>query len=153
MEIGGNTLAQRKSSEVKYYGPGDPYNSFNVTRMDAHGGWIATPIDLVRFLVRVDRFNTVADILSTASIDEMIETTAASDNGYAKGWSVNNTPNYWHNGALSGTIAEMVRTNDGFCWSILINTRPENDKFAGKLDKLMWDIRGAITKWPAHDLF
>lgn len=153
MEIGGNTLAERKASEVKYYGPGDPYNSFNVTRMDAHGGWIATPIDLVRFLVRVDRFNTVPDILSTASIDEMIKTTAASGNDYAKGWSVTGAPNYWHNGALNGTIAEMVRTNDGFCWSILINTRPTNDKFAGKLDQLMWDIRGAISKWPAHDLF
>lgn len=152
MEIGGNTLAQRKSSEVKYYGPGDPYNA-NVTRMDAHGGWIATPIDLVRFLARVDRFNTVPDILSTGSIDNMIKPTALSSNGYAKGWAVNGVPNYWHNGALNGTIAEMVRTNDGYCWSILINTRPDGDKFASKLDQLMWDIRGAISKWPGHDLF
>ncbi|MBK8426534.1 MAG: serine hydrolase [Lewinellaceae bacterium] len=151
MEIGGNTLAERKSSEVKYYAPGNPYG-MNVTRMDAHGGWIATPIDLVRFLNRVDRFNTVPDFLSTASIDEMIQTTP-QNNGYAKGWSVNASNNYWHNGALPGTIGLMVRTNDGFCWSILINTRPDNDKFAGKLDKLMWDIRGAITDWPAHNLF
>ena len=121
--------------------------------MDAHGGWIATPIDLVRFLNRVDRFNTVPDFLSNASIDEMTEATAQSGNGYAKGWSVNASNNYWHNGALPGTIGLMVRTNDGFCWSILINTRPDNDKFAGKLDKLMWDIRGAISDWPAHNLF
>lgn len=151
MELAGNTLAQRKASEVKYYGPGNPYN-LNVTRMDAHGGWIATPIDLVRFLVRVDRFNTVPDILSTASIDEMIKPTA-QNSGYAKGWSINKTPNYWHNGALPGTIAEMVRTNDGYCWAILINTRPSGDQFAGKLDKLMWDIRNAISDWPEHDLF
>ncbi|MEQ1745114.1 MAG: serine hydrolase [Saprospiraceae bacterium] len=152
MDIAGNTLAQRKSNEVKYYAPGDPYN-MNVTRMDAHGGWIATPIDLVRFLVRVDRFNAPADILTAASIDEMTEPTAQSNNGYSKGWSVNSVPNYWHNGALPGTIAEMVRTNDGFCWAIAVNTRPANDQFAGKMDKLMWDIRAAIKKWPAHDLF
>jgi CubicO group peptidase (beta-lactamase class C family) len=152
MDISGNTLAQRKSNEVKYYAPGDPYN-MNVTRMDAHGGWIASPIDLVRFLVRVDRFNAPADILTTTSIDEMIKTTPQSNNGYAKGWNVNATPNYWHNGALPGTIAEMVRTNDGFCWAIVVNTRPTNDQFAGKMDKLMWDIRGAISKWPGHDLF
>jgi len=152
MEIGGNTLAQRKSSEVKYYAPGNPYG-MNVTRMDSHGGWIATPIDLVRFLNRVDRFNTVPDILSTASIDVMTDATSQSNNGYAKGWSVNASHNYWHNGALPGTIGLMVRTNDGFCWSILINTRPGDDQFAGKLDKLMWDIRGAITDWPAHNLF
>jgi len=152
MDIAGNTLAQQKANEVKYYAPGDPYN-MNVTRMDAHGGWIASPIDLVRFLVRVDRFNAPADIISNASIDNMITTTPQSDNKYAKGWNVNGTPNYWHNGALPGTIAEMVRTNDGFCWSIVVNTRPTNDQFAGKMDKLMWDIRGAINKWPAHDLF
>ncbi len=152
MEIGGNTLAERKSSEVKYYAPGNPYN-MNVTRMDAHGGWIATPIDLVRFLNRVDRFNTVPDILTTASIDEMTQATSQSNNGYAKGWSVNSSHNYWHNGALPGTISLMVRTNDGFCWSIVINTRPDNDKFASKLDKLMWDIRGAISDWPSHNLF
>lgn len=152
MDIAGNTLAQRKSNEVKYYAPGDPYN-MNVTRMDAHGGWIASPIDLVRFLVRVDRFNPPSDLMSTASIDEMTEPTPQSSNGYSKGWSVNSVPNYWHNGALPGTIAEMVRTNDGFCWAIVVNTRPANDQFAGKMDKLMWDIRGAIKKWPAHDLF
>jgi CubicO group peptidase (beta-lactamase class C family) len=152
IDLGGNTLAQRKANEVKYYAPGDPYN-MNVTRMDAHGGWIASPIDLVRFLVRVDRFNAPADILTTASIDNMITPTSQSSNGYSKGWSVNSSTNYWHNGALPGTIAEMVRTNDGFCWAIVVNTRPDGDKFAGKMDKLMWDIRGAIKKWPAHDLF
>lgn len=151
MDIAGNTLADRKTNEVKYYGPGDPYN-MNVTRMDAHGGWLASPIDLTRFLVRVDRFSPPSDILTNATIDEMMKASSANS-GYCKGWSINSVPNYWHNGALPGTIAEMVRTNDGFCWAIAINTRPDNDKFAGNMDKLMWDIRAAIKKWPGHDLF
>jgi hypothetical protein len=29
--------------------------------MDSHGGWLATPTDLVRFLVRVDSFPTKQD--------------------------------------------------------------------------------------------
>ena len=43
MEIAGNTLAQRRRGEVKYYGQGDNPYDMNVTRMDSHGGWIARP--------------------------------------------------------------------------------------------------------------
>ena len=67
MHIAGNTLADRRPNEVHYYaGPGstwDPY-SILVSRMDAHGGWIASPTDLLRFLVRVDSFPTPPDILT-----------------------------------------------------------------------------------------
>lgn len=49
MVIGGDKEADRKSNEVKYYG-GGAYSSVKPQRFDAHGGWIATPIDLLRFL-------------------------------------------------------------------------------------------------------
>ncbi len=151
MDIGGNTLAFRKADEVKYYGPGAPYN-MNVNRMDAHGGWIASPIDLLRFINRVDRFNTVPDILSNASIDEMIRPTAVSGNNYAKGWMVNGH-NYEHNGALDGTISRMVRMEDGFCWAVVTNSRPMNDGNGDTLRDLMVTIRNVIHHWPGHDLF
>jgi D-alanyl-D-alanine carboxypeptidase len=151
MDIGGNTLAFRKPDEVKYYGPGAPY-SLNVTRMDAHGGWIASPIDLLRFINRVDRFSTIPDILSNASIDEMILPTALSTNSYAKGWMVNGH-NYEHNGTLDGTISRMVRMEDGFCWSVVANTRPMNDNNGDALGDLMLTIRNVIHHWPDVDLF
>jgi CubicO group peptidase (beta-lactamase class C family) len=47
--IGGDKEADRKSNEVKYYG-GGAYSSVKPKRFDAHGGWIATPSDLLRFL-------------------------------------------------------------------------------------------------------
>ena len=51
-----NTEAARKPREVKYY-PDYAYN-LNVTRFDSHGGWVGSPIDLERFLVRVDGLPT-----------------------------------------------------------------------------------------------
>ncbi|KAB8189921.1 serine hydrolase [Lysobacter maris] len=48
MVIGGDKLADRKSNEVRYYG-GGAYSSVKPQRFDSHGGWIATPIDLLRF--------------------------------------------------------------------------------------------------------
>jgi CubicO group peptidase (beta-lactamase class C family) len=48
--IGGDKEADRKANEVKYYGSGGAYSSVKPVRFDAHGGWIATPIDLLRFM-------------------------------------------------------------------------------------------------------
>lgn len=51
--IGGDTLADRKADEVVYYG-GGAYSSVKPKRFDSHGGWIARPMDLLRFM----RFQT-----------------------------------------------------------------------------------------------
>jgi len=151
MEIAGDTEADKKTNEVKYYGQGgeNPYG-MKVARMDAHGGWIANSMDLVRLLVRVDKFASKPDILQTATEDLMYAPSTASA-GYAKGWAVNTVPNYWHNGSLPGEQALMVRTNDGFCWSVLVNTRSGN--IGGDMDALMWTIKNAIGYWPSFDLF
>lgn len=153
MEIGGNKKADRKTNEVVYYGQNgdDPY-CCNVERMDSHGGWIATPVDLVRFLVRVDKFSGKSDILPPRILSIMF-TPSAKNNGYAKGWSVNSSDNYWHNGSLPGEQAWMVRTGSGYCWSILVNTKSGKSGFGNAMDKLMWDITKAINKWPTFDLF
>ena len=151
MEIGGDTEADKKVNEVKYYGQNgeNPYD-MKITRMDSHGAWIANPIDLVRFLVRVDKFGGKPDILQSKTLDTMYAP-STSNKGYAKGWAVNTVPNYWHNGSLPGEQALMVRTNDGYCWSILVNTRTGN--IGDQMDALMWTIKNAIGYWPAFDLF
>lgn len=153
MQIAGDTEAQKKANEVVYYGQDseNPYG-MKVTRMDAHGGWIANPIDLVRFAVRVDNFTTKPDILKTSSLNTMF-TASTANNGYAKGWSVNSVPNYWHNGSLPGDQAFLVRTNSGYCWSVLVNTRSNKEGFGGQLDQLMWNVVGKIKTWPSFNLF
>lgn len=153
MQIGGSTLAQRKPNEVKYYGNSAYF--YNIPRMDSHGGWIATPIDLVRFLVHVDQSNTVPDILSGGTLTKMF-TPSATNNSYCKGWQrVPSSGSLWHNGALPSTLSEMKRTSDGFCFAILMNTRPGAGKDTNgvAMGQLLGDIKNTITKWPAHDLF
>jgi CubicO group peptidase (beta-lactamase class C family) len=153
MAIAGNTAAERRANEVTYYGQGseNPYG-MNVSRMDAHGGWIANPIDLVRFAVRVDGFATKPDILTNASVQSM--TTASARNaGYAKGWAVNSVGNWWHAGSLPGTETILVRTSGGFCWALLANSRSLTAGFGASLDNLMWDVVGKVRTWPSYDLF
>lgn len=153
MHIGLNKKSQKRPNEVVYYGQGGgkPY-SRDVTRMDSHGGWIASSIDLLRFAVRVDGFNTKPDILTSSTITTMTTPSTANQN-YAKGWRVNPANNWWHTGALDGTASILVRANNGFCWAVLLNTFSDKDGFSGALDDLPWDIINNVSYWPPYDLF
>ena len=148
MRISGNTLNQRFPEEVFYYGQGgeDPYD-MNVTRMDSHGGWLATPRDLVLFLTHVDGFKSTPNILRPETI-KLMTTPGAVNSGYARGWAVNSAPNWWHNGSLPGTITIMVRTASGFCWAALTNTRTTGQPDMGlALDNMVWDMVHRVSAW------
>ena len=148
MEIAGNSLAERRPLEVRYYGQANenPYN-MNVRRMDAHGGWLARPASLAMFTSHVDGFSR-SSILLPATIQTMTAASAANA-GYAKGWQVNRLNNWWHNGSLPGTITIMVRTHSQFCWAALINTRRSNSPIGLDLDKLVWTMARKVSGWNA----
>ena len=147
MQLAENTLAQRASGEVVYYGQTgsgtNPYN-MNVKRMDSHGGWIATPSDLVRFAMHVDGFKTTPNILGQNTI-KMMTTAITANAHYACGWCVNGIPNWWHTGSLPGTLSILVRTASGLCWAAFTNTRVEGFD----LDKMMWQMVKAVPAWKA----
>ena len=154
MEIAGNTLEDRKENEVVYYGQSgqNPY-IYNITRMDAHGGWIANATDLARLLVHVDNYNSKPDILETSSINTMTSGSSANSN-YACGWGVNSADNWWHVGSLPGTASEIVRASNGFNWVVLCNTRSANAAYINEMDGLIWKaVNDATTNWPEVDLF
>ncbi|MBB5034157.1 serine hydrolase domain-containing protein [Prosthecobacter vanneervenii] len=138
MQIGGNTLAERRPQEVMYVTPkpGAAY-SMNVSRMDSHGGWISKAGDLVRFTSQLSL------MLKPESIRAM--TTPGVGGGYARGWNVNKVPNWWHTGSLPGTTTIMVHTAKGRCWAGLLNGRSEGLGLA--LDKLMWQMGGVVKAW------
>jgi CubicO group peptidase (beta-lactamase class C family) len=167
--IGGDTQAQRLAREPVYYqlgaGAGNPYG-MKVARMDAHGGWVATPIDVLRVAVRADGFATVPDRLGAGALATMTTpTTALNPDGtppnYAKGWQINAVPNWWHTGYLTGTSSLLVRTADRygpsgteeFTWAAATNSNNANRALDVDLDTLMWKIVNGVQAWPAHDLF
>ncbi len=119
----------------------------NVTRMDSHGGWLATPSDLVLFLNHVDGFKSTPNILKPETIKSMT-TPSSVNSGYARGWAVNSANNWWHSGSLPGTTTIMVRTATGFCWAALTNTRKMGQPDIGlALDNMVWDMAHKVTAW------
>ncbi|MCW1921429.1 beta-lactamase family protein [Luteolibacter arcticus] len=147
MKIAGNTLAERAKGEVAYHGSNgeDPYN-MNVRRMDAHGGWIARPEDLVKFLIHADGLAETPDLLRESTLKEMFSATKANA-GYASGWAVNAAPNRWHSGSLPGTATIAVTTASGMCWAGFTNARSPG--ISPALDRVMWDIAKAVPDWRA----
>jgi len=137
MQIGGNTLAERAPREVMYYQEHENPYGMNVRRMDSHGGWLATASDLVRFALHVDGKSAARDILKPDSLREMTTATTANA-GYAKGWVINKVPNWWHTGSLPGTATLIVRTESGYCWAALANTRGKDLPLA--MDRMMWRL-------------
>jgi D-alanyl-D-alanine carboxypeptidase len=135
--------------EVRYYSQDrqDPY-LLPIARMDSHGGWIATPSDLVRCLGAIfsarDREGAPA-LLSAASLAEMTRPTTANP-AYACGWRVNPAGNCWHTGSLPGTTSLVVHSAAGLSWAALLNTRVRDEEATLALDRLMWKLAPILAR-------
>lgn len=163
---GKNLLSGKQEREAEYasasssescYGDGIqvpyPYGTFNLEAMNAHGGWIASAADLTRLMLSVDGQNAnVPDILDASTID-LMNTPGPVNSGYANGWSVNSKAS-WHTGSLSGTASFICRTNNGYTWAFLFNSRADNSAaFWKALDALPWACLHVMPTVPGIDLY
>jgi CubicO group peptidase (beta-lactamase class C family) len=149
MAIGASKEADLAPGEAHYYG-GSPY-ALLPGRMDAHGGWIATPIDLLRLMARTDGFAQKMDVLTAVS-EQQMSTGSSANPDYGLGWVVDGSSR-GHNGAMSGTLAWLVRRDDGFSFAAIANTRPGTDAFGPELRQTLESIVTSVSGWTAGDLF
>ncbi|HEY2908653.1 MAG TPA: serine hydrolase domain-containing protein [Gemmataceae bacterium] len=131
-----------------------PDGAANFEGYEAHGGWIASAIDLVKFGSAFDS-PAACPILSRSSIANMWQRPpglAGTDAKgkpraafYACGWNVRptgmNGHNTWHTGLISGTSTILVRRHDGVNWAILFNTDrdAEGKVLSGLIDRPAYD--------------
>ena len=184
MQIGASPDGKQTAGEVRYYPndqaeadnvfPGEPrrvpwpYGGFHLEAMDAHGGWLASAVDLARFaaaledparspLLKPESFTTMyAPPAPPASrrADGSVE-----DSFYSGGWMVRpvgkeGRANYWHSGSLPGTNTLLVRLANGLSWAVLFNQRSEDKKLPdGAIDAALHRATSAVREWPAQDLF
>lgn len=147
MKIAGNTREDRAKDEVIYYGRNgeDPYR-MNVRRMDSHGGWLATPEDIVRIFMNCPATGSATGLLRENTVEEMLAVSTANP-GYASGWAVNKARHRWHAGSLPGATTIAVRTAGGMCWAGFANSRSGDINLA--LDQMMWRMAKAVPAWNA----
>jgi len=183
MRLGASLERDRAFNEVSYYTPDnrhgpsvfpncpgtvpEPYGTFCLEAMDAHGGWLASALDLARFAAALDAAeqNTClkAETLKTLYEPPAPPVSRSPDGSlaatyYTCGWNVrpkgNGMANYWHNGSLPGTFTLLVRRFDGLSWVALFNQRSENSKLPDSaIDGSLHRAADSVSEWPATDLF
>jgi CubicO group peptidase (beta-lactamase class C family) len=153
MSIGGDTQAAKKNGEMSYF-PAEAY-SRKVSSPDAGTGWLASPVDLARFLVRVDGLSTKPDIVSAKSYALMttrsgVKDATGNDPNFGLGWHVNQQA-LWA-GAV-GTLAYAAVLPDGVTVAAMTNMQPATDEHGQILRNTVREIIGNVKTWPGHDLF
>jgi len=185
MRLGRTRLPDRcEPDEVRYYDPEQgpsvfaadlgqavprPYGAFYLEAMDAHGGWLASAVDLARFATAFDDPGE-CPILSRASIDSMYarpSAQAGSDANdksesfyYSLGWmnrvlADGQRINRWHTGSIPGTATILIRRHDGRNMVALLNTRfsPQTDDLKRDVDRVLHQAADKIEPCPEIDLF
>jgi len=169
MQLGGSFENEKLLEEVRYYQPEDAqpveaydgsgrmvpkiYGSTNMALLGSAGGWIASPVDLMKLLVVIDGDSRTKDILSAKSIAEM---THVDENGLDPlGWrSTNENGEWWRTGTLPGSSALVKREPNGISWVMITNTSNyKGPHLAIEMDRIMSGTLRKINKWPDYDLF
>lgn len=144
------------------------YGAENIEAFEAHGGWIASAIDLVRFASAFDHLET-SRLLKAASIHEMWSRPEGpagyesdgqpSASYYGCGWQIRpigdpDRLNIWHTGMISGTSTILVKRHDGLNWAVLFNSdRDRSGKpLASLIDPLIHQAADAVRSWPDREL-
>jgi N-acyl-D-amino-acid deacylase len=184
MQLGKTHLADRAENEVHYYAPAEfpptvpsvfpgegyapwAYGYFYLPAMDAHGGWIATMADLLRYATALDG-QRGEPLLQTATVERMVSAArppAEGLNGAANpdpatglGWVVQPGPTgleWAHTGALGGsTSALLLRLGDGTWFAFVANSLPVDlVTIFGELRKTLTTGASQVRSWPDGDLF
>jgi N-acyl-D-amino-acid deacylase len=145
------------------------YGAWYLEAMDAHGGWLSSAPDLVRFASAFDRTRK-SPILKDESIRALFarpeglaghdKDGKAKETYYGLGWQVvsagpKGSFNSWHTGALDGTATILVRRHDGLDWAVLFNARADEKGryLAALIDPLVHQAVDRVQRWPIKDLF
>lgn len=165
MELGRTRPDERPADEARYFPhPAEarsrsvfddqarvptPDGGFYLAPMAAHGGWIGTAEDLVRFMARLDGRPSPPDLISEEGLDAMLRAPSHRDwDGasihYGHGFFVVDGPDgraWLHDGSKPGTTAFMMRAEDGTVMAALFNGRPVE----GDVSRAVEDVLRALA--------
>jgi CubicO group peptidase (beta-lactamase class C family) len=167
-ELARNIYSQRSPYEVQYfepsnaipkksiYGSGELVPASNggndIEALGGAGAWIGTAPDLLKFVMSVDGFDDVPDILSKETIKFMTD----RNNGLAPiGWKGSTSNGYWwRTGSFAGTSAMVRRYPDGLIWVALFNTNTwKQSKFPTNVSSMMSRAITRTGEWNSENLF
>jgi CubicO group peptidase (beta-lactamase class C family) len=135
------------------------YGGFSMEAIDAHGGWLASTVDLTRFLSAIAG-STGPQLLAPATVETMLSKPDLpqyrnADHYYAMGWVVGDGTVMNHNGALTwGTSSTIGRLPGNLTYALCFNRLGYDVKtFVGGLMADSVNVIKNVTAWPSADLY
>jgi N-acyl-D-amino-acid deacylase len=116
-----------------------PYGAWCLESMDAHGGWIASAADTVRFAMSLDAIGTTSPFQKRETWDRLIEPPPGPPGHDAEGRPLpasygcgffvrrgGKGATLSHSGSLPGTTTYLWKRADGVCWAVFFNQREDS---------------------------
>ena len=154
-------------NEVNYYEvrEAEPVPAYNGTDSlvmksrggnDVHGlygagGWVASPVELLKLVSAIDNCPVKEEFLSQESIDFM---TLSDKKHKPAGWATVTSREWLRSGSMAGTSALIKAQQDGYTWVFLSNSSSWTGP--GLSRQMNRDITRAlkrVKKWPEVDYF
>jgi len=138
-----------------------PYAQFQLEAGDGSGRWVASPIDLVRFLSLVSgqrppaflQPETLALLLERPDPFVSADPTGQSWYGMGAGVGVYGQGFDWgHDGSYPGSWASYLVLPTGYIYAFALNTTPD-PSIVTELENFLYTTVTTQQNWPDHDLF
>ncbi len=122
----------------------------DVTLLGSAGGWVASSVELLKFVASVDDYDLRENLLTKESIDIM----TIKGGMRPIGWASASKYQWLRSGSMAGTSALIKRQNDGYTWVFIVNnsawigpkiTRYISSKISTSLSR--------VKEWPERDMF
>lgn len=168
MHLGENYQNMRRDNEVNYYGVWDeePVEAYDgtgriVAKSDGGndikglygaGAWIASPVELLKFVAAVDDANINNNFLSRESVNLM---TQFSSRELPIGWAKVTSNDEWlRSGTFSGTSALIKHQRNNMTWVFITNTSSwKGAYFTSYINSAVTSAIKKVDDWPIRDLF
>lgn len=167
MHIGKSFSQNRKENEVDYYEvkEAEPVQAFdgsgkramksnggnNISLLSGAGGWVGSPVEILRFVASISNDTIKQNILSMETIELM---TYHDKNTRPMGWANVTKHEWFRSGSMAGTSALIKKQRNGYTWVFLSNSSSWNGPNLPK--NMSVSITKALQKvksWPKRDLF
>jgi CubicO group peptidase (beta-lactamase class C family) len=129
------------------------YGGTDVYTLGAAGGWIGSPIEVMKLITAIDGRDSSPDIIAPETIALM--TNRGKSGREMFGWKGSDGyGTWWRTGTLTGNAALVVRQNNDINWIILLNTSTtKRSRIHSEMSRTMFHAVAKINKWPEYDLF
>lgn len=166
IQIGENYSKNRASNEVNYYEVKEAqlFDAFdgsgkqvlksnggnNVNLLSGAGGWVASPVEILRLVASINGEGTKRDILTKSSVQTMTRDSREKPIG----WATVRGKEWLRSGSMAGSCTLIKHQSNGYTWVFITNSSAWiGYKLSSYISTQVTRSVSKVKEWPKQDLF